>query len=276
MQFQEFHVLKFEDGRENSGADAVALEKPLQILVNRVPYAVTMRTPENDHDLVRGLLFTEGIVDRPETPLRFTEVPDPEEEYVLGINVCVPAEFQTRVVAADRRSILSTSSCGICGTRELKDVFLPESGERLVPSAPLDSRKIPAMMDVMAAQQKTFRASGGVHAAAAFTIQGDLLVVREDIGRHNAVDKVIGALLADKRLDQAECLAVSGRVSFEIVSKAFRARTPFLLAVSAPSSLAVDMADKWGMTVLGFCRENRATAYSHPEHVRGQEMSHHV
>jgi FdhD protein len=276
MQIREFDVLKFEDGREYQGADAVALEKPLQILVNRVPYSVTMRTPGDDHDLVRGLLFTEGIVNRPETPLRFTEIPDPEEEYVLGIQVCVPAEFQTRVAAADRRSILSASSCGICGTRELKDVFLPETAERLVPSAPLDIQKIPAMMDAMAAHQETFRVSGGVHAAAAFTIQGDLLAAREDIGRHNAVDKVIGALLADKRLEQAECLAVSGRVSFEIVTKTFRAHIPFLLAVSAPSSLAVEMANKWGMTVLGFCRENRTTVYSHPKHVRGQEMSHHV
>jgi len=276
MNTREFEILKFEDGQEKAGADAVALEQPLQILVNRVPYAVTMRTPGDDLDLVRGLLFTEGLVERHDVPLRFTEIPDPEEEYILGVNVCVGAEYLTGVEVADRRSILSTSSCGICGKRELKDVFLPEASEQLEPAGPLEISKIPAMMEKMASHQKTFRLSGGVHAAAAYTLEGDLLAAREDIGRHNAVDKVIGALLAEKRLGEAECLVVSGRVSFEIVSKAFRARIPYLLAVSAPSSLSVEMANKWGMTVLGFCRENRATVYSHPEHVQGEKVSQHV
>ena len=123
------------------------------------------------------------------------------------------------------------------------------------------------MFDAMKAAQHTFHKSGGSHAAAAFTNNGELLSIREDIGRHNAVDKVIGHLINNNSLKGAKCLTVSGRISYEIISKAFAAKIPILAAVSAPSTLAVDFAKELGITLLGFCRENKATCYSHPNRI---------
>ncbi len=140
-------------------------------------------------------------------------------------------------------------------------------GERIQPGSALPITLIPTMFEQMAAEQKVFKSSGGSHASAAFTTDGQLLAIYEDIGRHNAVDKVIGSLLLQRKLSQAACLLVSGRLSYEIVSKCFRARIPFLASVSAPSSMAVDYCAKTGITLLGFCRQNKCTVYTGEENI---------
>jgi FdhD protein len=174
---------------------------------------------------------------------------------------------------------MSVSSCGICGKTEL-DTFNKHAKplESSLDSArddisrgdneKLEPGLISKMFGQMSSSQETFKHSGGSHAAAAFTFDGMLLSVMEDIGRHNAVDKVIGDLILKKQLANTKCMTVSGRISYEIVNKCFSAGIPFLAAVSAPSSLAVDLADQFGITLMGFCRDTKFTVYSHSERIK--------
>ena len=158
------------------------------------------------------------------------------------------------------------SSCGICGKTELGDLAF--IGKTIDDNDKIDIGLIHNMFSKMNAFQFDFRKSGGTHAAAAFTLKGDLLCAMEDIGRHNAVDKIVGKLINDKQLNDAKIITVSGRISYEIVIKCFKARIPFLAAVSAPSSLAVDYAKELGITLFAFCRDERATCYSNPQRTK--------
>jgi FdhD protein len=259
------HVIR--GGKVEASDDLLAGEGPLHILVNGESYVTTMRTPDDhDIDLSRGLLFTEGIVTDPAAVFRFDGIADPEANVVAKLDVLVSSEY-VRVSVEGRRSQTATASCGICGTRDPSDLEL--SGEPLKISGDfkLSAQTITGMLADTLGAQALFHATGGVHGAGAYTRDGDLLVVREDIGRHNAVDKVIGALLRSKRLGEATVLTVSGRLSYEIVSKVYRAQIPVLVAVSAPSTMAVETARSFGITLIAFCREDRMTVYSHPERI---------
>lgn len=260
--------LRVESGRRRVVTDRLAIEEALQINVNGEAFTVTMRSPGHDEQLVRGLLFTEGMIPDQAAPLRFVSGDQQDEQCRNTIDVQVAEELLARPIDASARSLAATSSCGFCGKRDLSDLQILSSVERLSPAGLLEVALLDMMMQQMAQLQSTFQASGGCHAAAAFTLPGQLLAVHEDVGRHNAVDKVIGALLEEMTLSNAQCLLVSGRVSYEIVSKAFRAGLPFLVAVSAPSSMAVQTAKMWGITLIGFCRDGRATVYTHVDHVR--------
>ena len=145
---------------------------------------------------------------------------------------------------------------------------LPTDSKKIIVKEKLDPEMVGKMFTQMNSAQNTFKQSGGSHAAAAFTIEGKMLAIQEDIGRHNAVDKVIGSLLFQKQLQHAKCIVVSGRISYEIVNKCFLAGVPFLAAVSAPSSLAVDLSEQLGITLMAFCRENKFTAYCHLENIK--------
>jgi FdhD protein len=241
--------------------DRLLREVPLQINLNGRPFSVTMRTPGADDALVRGLLFTEGIVSRDATGWQTTQRTN-ESGLATVAEVTIP-EIYVCERFYDRRSLVSSSSCGLCGLKEWGD---PDPD-----AAPLQARGAltPALVETalrgMRARQQAFEATGGCHAAGAFDAAGSVLAVAEDIGRHNAVDKVVGMMLADGRLGEASLLTVSGRISFEIVSKAYRAGIPAIAAVSAPSTLAVEMGRRLGIAILGFCRDGRATVYSHPE-----------
>lgn len=240
-------------------ADFLTVEAPLQIRLNGQSLTVTMRTPGNDLELTRGLLFTEDIAPEGTDPILQLKRDDSGEV----TTVCCTLEGAT--IDKSARSQISSSSCGLCGKIELTDLSL--SDIRLTASAKLDLGLISGMFRQMQERQENFRQSGGCHSAASFDIQGRLINSFEDIGRHNAVDKVIGDLLLKNNLRDAECLLVSGRVSYEIVSKAAKAGLSYLIAVSAPSSLAISIAEKTGMTILGFCRDGRATVYSNPSRV---------
>jgi FdhD protein len=273
MNIKAIQTLRLEAGAAQEIDDHLSVEEALQICINGEPYSITMRTPGDDEKLVRGLLFSEAVVSDPAAEIRF----DPADSSVYDcdrtINVLIDEKWLDKSVDASHRSLASNSSCGVCGKRDLKDIQIEEGLAALRPERKLDPGLIAKMRTAMAAQQKTFRASGGSHAAAVFSLMGEMLSVHEDVGRHNAVDKVIGALLEDKSLDQGVCLFVSGRISFEIVSKAFHAGLVFLLAVSAPTSMAVETAERWGITLLGFCRDNRATVYSHSENLEINQES---
>lgn len=267
MHAHPVRTLRSRGGRLEEARDYLAVEAPLQVVLNGTAFTTTMRTPGADPCLVRGLLFTEGIVRDPEAPLAFEAIPDPETGVTASLEVRLPETYIVRDFEG-RRSLMATSSCGFCGTRDVRDLEMQGTPLKVPARDRLETEQIPVLMEEMKKRQPLFQKSGGCHAAAAFDRRASLLTVFEDVGRHNAVDKVIGWLLGEGRLKEAHGIVVSGRVSYEIVFKAFQARIPYLLAVSAPSSLAVEMAERFGMTVVGFCRGDRASVYSNPRNVR--------
>jgi len=247
--------------------DVLATEAPLEIRIGGRRLAITMRTPGHDADLALGLLHGEGIVgDRTDV----TTLVQPEGgpgRNVLDVQLAphVPLDLERFA-----RHVMVTSACGLCGAPSIDAVHrhLPPlpAGARLDPDVLLS---LPAALEQ---SQPAFRASGGLHAAALFTLDGALVVAREDVGRHNAVDKVVGWGLREGRLPFSEhVLVVSGRASFEIAQKALAARLPIVAAVSAPSSAAVALAEDAEQTLVGFLRPPGFTVYAHPTRLRRSE-----
>ncbi len=251
----------FNEGRFTEVEDTLAIEVPLSIAVNDVPFTVTMQTPGNERDLVRGLLYSENIIRTLSEQPRMETTSIDLDGYIDAINVTIAPELILKDFAGTR-NVISASSCGICGKTSIED-----ENDKVVNSELLDPVKVGEMFDTVSSIQKTFQQSGGTHAAGAFSITGELLTMQEDIGRHNAVDKVIGYLINHGLLHQAKCLTVSGRISYEIVGKTKAAGIPFLAAVSAPSSLAVEYAELSGISLMAFCRNHKLTVYSNKQQV---------
>ncbi|MBX2810839.1 MAG: formate dehydrogenase accessory sulfurtransferase FdhD [Myxococcales bacterium] len=255
----ERECMTWENGHTELGLDHLVREEPLEIRVNGAPVAVLMRTPGEDRDLVLGFLLTENIVGgwdevRSVRPCADAEN-DEGESHVMQVVLEPHVEFD---LARFRRNLYASSSCGICGRASIEAVMT--TAPPLRSAVRIEPRLIPALVDTMRVAQPVFDLSGAVHAAAAFDHSGACLVVREDIGRHNAVDKVIGHQAT--RDCSVDVLVVSGRVSFEIVQKALAARIPWVVGVSAPSALAVSMAQECGMGLVGFARGFRMVVYS--------------
>jgi FdhD protein len=263
MQTISYQGIKIAHKQQATVNDALVLEAPLQININKEAYTVVMRTPDNDFELIRGLLYAEDIY-KSTRPLHF-EIMKEESEIPSIINATIPKESIGKGYL-NKRTLLSVSSCGICGKQELKDIKV--TGEKLVSNATFSSDILHEMFSKMKKLQQTFKTSGGSHAAAIFDKHQELLIIKEDIGRHNAVDKTVGNLLIKNTLKQANYLLVSGRVSYEIVSKAFIAKIPIIVAVSACSSLAVDFAKEFGICLIGFTREHKMTIYSNPSYLK--------
>ena len=262
----EAEVLRLGPGRRSqSGPDFLAREEPIEFRIAGRGIAVTMRTPGHDRELAAGFLFCEGLLKRRRdlveiAPCLNGEAPDNTLNVFLAPDV--PVDF-----AKLTRHVFASSSCGVCGKASIEAVhqnFPPVSTAIRLP------RETFARMAVrMQAGQKTFCRTGGLHAAAIFNRSGGLVVLREDIGRHNAVDKVIGhGFLKDLLPFDSQVLMVSGRASFEILQKALAARIPVVAAVSAPSSLAVEFAQESGQTLVGFLRDGRMNVYAHPERIQ--------
>jgi FdhD protein len=238
--------------------DAVAAERPLDIHINGDPFAVVMRTPGDDRHLAAGFLFTEGVIESADDLGAMTL-----DEPLDILHVTMPPSSAARVSdrLRERRQTVINASCGLCGRRPAASTLSagPAFRERLTIRR-ADVLQWPARLR---ARQPAFADTGGLHAAALFSAAGDLLADAEDIGRHNAVDKIIGHMLIDRRLPlHTNALFVSGRSSFEIVQKAWLAGIPIVAAVSAPSSLAVELADAAGMTLVGFVRDDRFNIYA--------------
>lgn len=268
MPSRDQAAVRSENGVPQPVTDALVVEEPLQINLNGKPFSVTMRTPGHDPELVKGLLLTEGIVDLDGLGI---EVPLEIRDGYTVASVTVPPMYLCENLH-EKRSLIANASCGFCGKREISDLRPARSTP--IREETLEARLIPGLGQQMRERQGGFEVTGGCHAAAAFTIDGTHLAQFEDIGRHNAVDKVIGSLVTARLLDQAAVLQVSGRVSFEIVSKAAVAGLPFICAVSAPSSLAVDLAEEAGIALVAFCRDNRFTVYSHRQRIQFGESNH--
>lgn len=255
-------VSEWDDGKLRRKDDYLAGEEPLEIRVGDHPLSVTMRTPGHDLELAAGFLFTEGLVQRREQIVKLESVTTDGETNRGNV---VQAELSPDA-APDfdkmRRHFFAASSCGICGKASIDSVR-----SRLLRAPNPDFRLVPELLlrlpDALRSSQDVFQRTGGLHAAALFDSAGKLLVLREDIGRHNAVDKVIGWALRENRVPLSESvLLVSGRGGFEIVQKAIVAGVPVVASVSAPSSLAVQLARELRLTLIGFLRGRRFVIYA--------------
>lgn len=265
-------IAKVRDGVRRAQADSVAVEEPLEIRLGlSTPegratrsVSITMRTPGNDEELAAGFLFTESIIRRAED-IASTEpcgprAPDTGNRNVIRVELASGVDVDFGRL---QRHFYTTSSCGVCGKASL-DALRVGGAAALGDTGPRFRRTVlTALPDALGAAQHTFRETGGLHAAAAFNPEGDLIVTMEDVGRHNAVDKVIGSLLLNKDLPASKLgLIVSGRASFELLQKTLVAGIPLLAAVSAPSSLAVQLARDFNMTLIGFLRGETFNIYA--------------
>ena len=255
-----------QEGRFRPVEDALAEEGALQIRVDGEPFSMTMRTPGHDTDLALGLLHSESALVSFSDVESVRELPAEAEGCPDAIEIVRKPAHKRGSKPAERR-LISNASCGVCGKVSADDLEVPALRPAPGREAKLDLGILPVLEGRMRSAQDLFNLTGGSHAAAVFDREGELLVTREDVGRHNAVDKAVGHLLRGNALERAAILFISGRVSYEIVSKAAKANLAFLLAVSAPSTLAVKLCREAGITLLAFCRGGKATVYSHPERV---------
>jgi FdhD protein len=265
------HVVALNDGVRSERTDTLAAEEPLEIRVqgpgqDQRSVAVTMRTPGGDFELAVGFLFTEGLITSGDiSRVAYCDnLPGEDQQYnIVSVTLNRPFDFDQL-----KRNFYATSSCGVCGKAALDDIEV-----RCAPVASA-TRVTAATLLVLPTElrkaQKVFERTGGLHAAGLFSSDGVLVSIREDVGRHNAVDKVVGEQVLAGRVPLADhILQVSGRLSFEIVQKAAVGGIPIVSAVSAPSSLSVEAGERFGMTLVGFVRDDRLNVYTHPERVVG-------
>lgn len=253
------HRLTHEGVRRRQ--DVLAVEEPLELRIDDQPFVVTMRTPGNDVELAAGFLFSEGVIARGDQIREAMHCGGPgtgggENTYnVLSLTLTVPAPM--------RRAFTATSACGVCGKDSIDSVRTISAHDSGADASPISPQVLEALPGRLREHQRIFSRTGGTHAAGLFTYEGEVLAVREDVGRHNAVDKVLGwALLNDRVPLTRVALQVSGRASFELLQKASMAGVPVFGAVSAPSSLAVEMAEEAGITLAGFMREGQMNVYA--------------
>ncbi|SCK34178.1 FdhD protein [Streptomyces sp. WMMB 714] len=261
-------VLRIRDGAVSTRPDTLVAEEPLEIRLNGKPLAITMRTPGDDFALAAGFLVSEGVLGAADELANIVYCAGATDEGLNTYNV-VDVRLAPGVAVPDialERNVYTTSSCGLCGKASLDAVRTTARWSVEDPQdAPvrLEPEVLSAMPDRLREAQRVFDRTGGLHAAGLFTPEGELLDLREDVGRHNAVDKIVGRALQQGRLPLRECvLMVSGRASFELAQKAVMAGIPVLAAVSAPSSLAVDLAAESGLTLIGFLRGASMNVYA--------------
>jgi FdhD protein len=266
-------IARWRSGDWQDDRDQVAAEEPLQLSLDGVPLSIVMRTPGNDLELALGLLWAERVI-RSRHDVLGVRISAETNEAESGLAVTADlvesnqVDLQLAPGAGRRpeRSFLSTSACGVCGATTVESLAL--DFPRLADGPIVDASVLPKLGDRLRSQQRIFESTGGLHAAGLFSTRGDLELLREDIGRHNAVDKVVGRAFLDGLLPLDDrLLAVSGRAGYEVVQKAIAAGIPVLAAVGAPSSLAVATAERFGMTLVGFLRDDRFNVYSFPERI---------
>jgi FdhD protein len=257
-------VIRVHGAVRTEDADRAAVEEPLEIRLHGRPFAVVMRTPGEDRELVAGFLLSEDVVGGPDEIGAMAYCQDAEN--VLNVTLAGDAVDRLGQLLAARRQVTTNSSCGLCGrlTIESLTISRPVLGAGFI----IPSGLLAALPERLRGAQRRFDQTGGLHAAGLFTADGRLETVAEDIGRHNAVDKVVGRMLLAEAFPITDrVLCVSGRASFEIVQKAYLAGMPIVASVSAPSSLAIDLARDAGLTLVGFVRGSAFNVYSHPERI---------
>lgn len=251
--------------KPEAASDCLAREEPLEIRVQGRSVAVTMRTPGHDKDLAAGFLLAEGIVSEPGEILEIAPCRESDQpENTLNVFLAPSVQFDFEHLT---RHVFASSSCGLCGKASIEAVH--QHFEPLEPNVIVSAKVLAKLPEKMRAAQRTFDETGGLHAAAIFNVHGKLVALREDVGRHNAVDKVLGyCFLAGTFPLETHVLLVSGRASFEIVQKALAARVPIVAAISAPSSLAVDFAEESGQILIGFLRGETMNVYSGAKRIK--------
>ncbi len=257
-------VLKIDEQQPRLVEDDLVMEEPLEIRVNGESVTVTMRTPGDDFDLAVGLLWTEGIIKSRDEIGTIAYCPDEEQPQLKNI-VNVVLVDASRKVESSRR-LWSNSSCGLCGKATLDAIY--QVCRPITSNITVGFDLLCSLPSRLRQAQANFERTGGIHAVALFDTQGSLLMLREDIGRHNAVDKVLGAALLGGLPLSELIMMVSGRLGFEIAQKAVVAGVPIVASISAPSSLAVELAKDIGMTAIGFLRGRSMNVYSHPERIK--------
>ncbi|MBW1595597.1 formate dehydrogenase accessory sulfurtransferase FdhD [Streptomyces sp. JJ38] len=258
-------VLRLRKGVPSQRPDTLAAEEPMEIRVGGRPLTVTMRTPGDDFDLAAGFLVSEGVVHAVEdvTAIRYCAGATADGGNTYNVVDVALAPGVPAPAASLERNFYTTSSCGLCGKASLDAVRTSAAWTVAQDPLRVSPEVLEVLPDRLRAAQRVFDATGGLHAAGLFTADGELLCLREDVGRHNAVDKVVGHALREGLLPLREALLmVSGRASFELVQKAVMAGVPLLAAVSAPSSLAVDLAQESGLTLVGFLRGDSMNVYT--------------
>ncbi len=267
-------IRKWDAGRWSDSPDAVVTEEPLQLLLDGEPLSVVMRTPGQDIELALGLFFAEGIA-RSLSDVKYVRVSaesgESEEGVTVDSSIVESNQVDVQLAHAPRRrperSMLASAACGVCGSVLIED--LRRDLSMLGAGPAVDPKLLPGLVERLRSGQGVFERTGGLHAAGLFTASGDLVCLREDIGRHNAVDKVVGRMLLEGRACSDLVLVVSGRAGYEIVQKAITAGIPLVAAVGAPSSLAVALSREFNQTLVGFLRGERFNVYSAPERLTG-------
>jgi len=261
-KIQEVSITKIKGSSAEVMQDLVAIEEPLQITVDGAPVAVVMRTVGDDADLVMGFLVTEGIIDNVSS-VRRIDLEQKQNHALVFLEDDVQVDL-----ARLQRNLYSASSCGICGKASIDEVFLQikpseKESERFV----MEREFLQNAPNTLKESQDVFEQTGGIHAAGLFDAKGNLLIIREDVGRHNAIDKVIGKALQDGVDLTQVALQLSGRVSFEVIQKALMVGIPLVSAISAPTSLAIDFAAQGDLTLVGFMRGQKMNVYSGVERI---------
>jgi FdhD protein len=264
---------RWKDGQWHEADDQLAAEEPLQLSLNGAPLSIVMRTPGHDLELGLGLLWAERVITSLDQVESVRISAEAGESAPAGVSVSPDliesnqVDFYLREARRmPQRSFMQSSACGVCGATTVESLALDFP---VLPSGPtVPAELLPGLAVRLREQQRIFDQTGGLHAAGLFTTEGELVLLREDIGRHNAVDKVVGRALLDGLVPlNSYLLAVSGRGGYEIVQKAVAAGIPLVAAVGAPSSLAVQTAQRFGLTLVGFLREGRFNIYSSPERI---------
>lgn len=261
---------RLDGGHRTERVDTLAVEEPLELRVGGESLQVTMRTPGDDFDLATGFLLAEGVITKPGDLLnmRYCAGVDENGEQTYNLLDLTLAPGIEPPSKAAKRNFTVTSACGVCGKDSLADVRTKAAWDLGEDAAVVGADVLSSLPERLRKTQKVFDKTGGLHAAGLFTAEGELLVAKEDVGRHNAVDKVLGHALRENLVPlRGTVLAVSGRASFELVQKAVMAGVPVLAAVSAPSSLAADLADEQGLTLAGFVRGDTMNLYTHPDRI---------
>jgi FdhD protein len=272
-------ILRFKNGHQTEEMDLLVVEEPLEIRLVHGPgherkeqaISVTMRTPGQDHELALGFLYTEGILKHPNEVASIRhclQVPPEAEGNVLRVELQPGVQLDLDRL---KRNFYTASSCGVCGKSSLEAVEAQGCG--MIPMEPLSVRSsiLCLLPTLCVPDQVVFRHTGGLHGASLLDANGKVLFSREDVGRHNAVDKVAGAMLNDQSQDAA-MMFLSGRAGFELVQKAAMMKVGLVASVGAPSSLAVETAERFGITLVGFLREQRFNVYTYPERILFDEV----
>jgi len=273
----EYKVLKFKSGNLDNFNDHISIEEPVEIIIKykdkeiwvEKTISVTMRTPGDDEDLVRGFLFNEKIIEKIDYIEKIELAGKPTEQYDIKNKIIVTINNSDNIdVDKIKRNFLTNSSCGVCGKSSLDALEIIKKDKILKSNPKISKEVLMSSPKKLRQNQSEFSKTGGIHASGLFTAQGDIVAIKEDVGRHNALDKLIGYTLKENLLDNtSQFLACSGRLNFDLVQKALMANIGILIGVGAPTSLAIDLANKFDMTLVGFVKEDSFNIYSNKDRI---------